>query len=197
MRLKQIPFSPLRNDSPLGLKFDGKGFVFKFDIGDDYVDGSKMPDSKIVGSKHDDFISSGYGDDRLNGGAGNDLISGGGGRDILKGGAGADTFLFWGVLDAPDHIRDFSHTAGDKIALSTEFIFTKLDKAARTEFVSGLAASNFVVGESAKDRDDHIVYNKATGALYYDADGNGSGDAVQFASLKAGTSLSASDFHLF
>jgi len=51
-----------------------------------------------------------------------------------------------------------------------------------------------VLGKSAKDADDHIVYDQATGALYYDADGNGTGAAIQFARFKAGTVLTADCF---
>ncbi|MGF9758344.1 hypothetical protein AAII07_24385 [Microvirga sp. 0TCS3.31] len=53
------------------------------------------------------------------------------------------------------------------------------------------------IGKSAKDADDRLVYDKATGALYYDADGNGAGEAIQFAQLKAGAALSADCFIIF
>ncbi len=176
----------IKNYSPMGLEFDGEGFVFKAYGGN----------NRMVGSKHDDHLKGNRGDDVLNGGAGDDLLSGGAGRDVLKGGSGADIFSF-GYIDAVDRICDFNSKAGDKIALGTEVVFDKLEKAApRTEFVSALATSNFVVGKSAQDADDRIVYDKDTGALFYDADGNGAGAAVQFASLKAGTALSASDFYL-
>jgi serralysin len=51
-----------------------------------------------------------------------------------------------------------------------------------------------MVGAAATGDDHRIVYDQATGALYFDADGNGAGAAVQFAQLGAGTVLAASDF---
>ena len=52
----------------------------------------------------------------------------------------------------------------------------------------------FHKGSSAHDFDDHIIYNKGSGALYYDADGVGGASQVQFAQFDAGTKLKASDF---
>ena len=49
-----------------------------------------------------------------------------------------------------------------------------------------LGASHFFVGAAAQDADDFVLYNPATGALSYDADGSGSGAAVTFAQVTAG-----------
>jgi Ca2+-binding RTX toxin-like protein len=59
-----------------------------------------------------------------------------------------------------------------------------------------LNAANFKIGTSAADVDDFIVYNNSTGALFYDADGNGAGVAVQIALLGVTThpALTNADF---
>jgi serralysin len=41
---------------------------------------------------------------------------------------------------------------------------------------------------------DRIVYNSATGALFFDADGSGAGIATQFAIHSANLGLTAGDF---
>ncbi|HEV2817908.1 MAG TPA: hypothetical protein VGW40_11895, partial [Allosphingosinicella sp.] len=56
------------------------------------------------------------------------------------------------------------------------------------------SANAFVAGTAAQDADDRIVYDGATGQLFFDADGNGAGAQVLFATLQAGTALIASDF---
>jgi Ca2+-binding RTX toxin-like protein len=61
----------------------------------------------------------------------------------------------------------------------------------------GLPAGAFRTGSSAQDADDRIIYDAATGALYFDGDGNGGGAAIQFATLGTGLSLAASDFIVF
>jgi Ca2+-binding RTX toxin-like protein len=57
-----------------------------------------------------------------------------------------------------------------------------------------LSTGNFVIGEVAKDRDDYIIYNDKTGALFYDADGKGTGAAVQFGIIDNLAKLAASHF---
>ncbi|MCB1968095.1 MAG: calcium-binding protein, partial [Candidatus Accumulibacter sp.] len=59
-----------------------------------------------------------------------------------------------------------------------------------------LAAGSFRSGAAvvAADGDDFILYDTASGALSYDADGNGAGAAVPFATLGIGLALSSADF---
>ena len=57
-----------------------------------------------------------------------------------------------------------------------------------------LKAGFFFAGVRAHDADDHIIYNKATGALYYDDDGIGAHAAIQLAYLSNKPVLAANDF---
>jgi Ca2+-binding RTX toxin-like protein len=52
----------------------------------------------------------------------------------------------------------------------------------------------FVAGTQAQDADDRIVYDAATGNLYFDADGNGAGQQVLFANVIGHPVLTAGDF---
>jgi Ca2+-binding RTX toxin-like protein len=50
------------------------------------------------------------------------------------------------------------------------------------------------VNATALDSNDHIIYNNNTGALFYDADGNGVGAAVKIALIGNHAALTAADF---
>jgi Ca2+-binding RTX toxin-like protein len=126
----------------------------------------------------------------VRGNGGNNTIGGGDGRDELIGLGGQDLFVFDTPLDAAtnlDVIADFN-VADDTILLA-EDIFSSLSAA-----LGNLPAGQFVIGTAAQDADDHIIYNNATGALFYDSDGNGAASQVQFARLSAGLALSNLDF---
>ncbi|GBG15775.1 calcium-binding protein, partial [Novimethylophilus kurashikiensis] len=56
-----------------------------------------------------------------------------------------------------------------------------------------LASAGMPVATTA---DQHILFNTLTGALYYDEDGNGAADAVQFATLVGAANLSASSIYV-
>ncbi|MEQ1717884.1 MAG: calcium-binding protein [Hyphomicrobium sp.] len=118
----------------------------------------------------------------INGAAGIDVLSGGLGADILTGGTEGDFFVFNTVLDAlsnRDMITDFN-VATDTIRLENA-VFSKLVGAGNTM----LSARQFFLGTAAHDLDDRIIYNRATGSLLYDADGNMAGGvaALQFATV--------------
>ena len=58
-----------------------------------------------------------------------------------------------------------------------------------------LPASAFRVGTAAADADDRIIYDPATGQIWFDNDGTGAAVQVLFAVLdNAPANLSASDF---
>ncbi|BCH28243.1 hypothetical protein MesoLjLc_01730 [Mesorhizobium sp. L-8-10] len=120
--------------------------------------------------------------------AGNNVLSGGWGNDTLTGGAGSDTFLFNTSLNRTtnvDRITDFN-VAADTI---------RLDNAAFKGLAEGwLAAGAFHTGAAAAHAQDRIIYNKATGAISFDADGSGSGAAIHFATVSAGLALTSGDF---
>ncbi|WP_165820083.1 hypothetical protein [Microvirga sp. KLBC 81] len=121
----------------------------------------------VVGNAGDNVIRGGVGSDTLNGAAGNDTLHGGEGRDTLIGGSGADAFVFDTAVmkTAADSILDFSVAEGDRIYLSHK-IFSGLG-------LGQLDASAFVLGTKAQDQGDRIIYDQATGQLFYDLDGTG------------------------
>jgi serralysin len=143
----------------------------------------------ISGSKYNDSIYGNNGANVVNGGAGNDLIKGYGGNDTLTGGSGGDAFIFNTALNAAsnvDHITDFN-VAADTIWID-DAVFANAGAAGT------LSAAAFYVGTAAHDASDRIVYDSVTGHLSYDADGNGAGLAVQFATVATGLSLTNADF---
>ena len=141
-----------------------------------------------------DHIFGAVGNDKINGDKGNDTLHGGVGRDVLSGGAGLDEFVFDTTPSKrnADLILDF-RTGVDKIILDAEqFDLVQIGS------VSGvpLLSEYFIIGQSAKDSDDHLIYDESSGKLYFDADGLGGIDQVLIATLgaKSHPYLAASDF---
>ena len=124
----------------------------------------------------------------LIGNAGVNVLDGKAGNDTLQGREGADTFAFTTALGASnvDRILDFS-SAEDTIALENEGVFVGLAGGA-------LPSDAFVIGTAAQEAHDRIVYNQATGQLFFDADGSGAGAAVRFATLQGAPVIAANDF---
>ena len=126
----------------------------------------------------------------IRGNSGDNTIDGGKGNDKLTGSGGADKFAFTTALNSNnnvDTITDFVHST-DKILLEND-IFTALAA------TGALAAGRFAINLAA-DANDFIIYNTTTGAVYYDADGNGAGAAVQFAQLNGVPGITQGDFEI-
>jgi Ca2+-binding RTX toxin-like protein len=146
----------------------------------------------ITGNAAANTLSGAAGKDKLYGGSGADKLIGGTGNDTLAGGAGNDTFVFNTKLNRStnkDIVTDFSNGASNNDTIQLQnAIFSELTATGR------LSARHFELGTRADDANDYIIYNRAKGALYYDADGNGSGAAIQFATITDHTRLSTADF---
>ncbi|MCG7393785.1 M10 family metallopeptidase C-terminal domain-containing protein [Microvirga sp. ACRRW] len=163
--------------------------------------GTARADMK-VGTILADVMRGLAGNDTLSGGDGNDTIYGGAGNDRLTGNMGRDVFVFDAKLGTSktdrkvnfDTIVDFK-VGQDKVWLENK-IFTKLGKKGSEAKPFALSKKFFVIGDKAKDKDDYIIFNKKTGILSYDSDGNGSKSAVEFAKLSKNLKLSYKDLFI-
>ncbi|MCH4150446.1 MAG: hypothetical protein LKF30_00630 [Sphingobium sp.] len=146
----------------------------------------------LNGGNGNDVIDGGGGNDSLQGAAGDDVLIGGAGRDVLAGGAGNDTFVF-DVLETSsnkDTIRDFVSGA-DHIELAISAF-----PALAGYGTGALSTGELAFGTAATAADQHLIYNSATGALYYDVDGAGGAAQVQIAQLAGASMLNAGDIVL-
>jgi Ca2+-binding RTX toxin-like protein len=159
--------------------------------GNNILNGGNGNDT-LNGGLGNDTLIGGAGNDILNGGTNNDQIDGGLGNDTLTGGANVDFFNFTTALGATniDDITDFL-AVSDTIGLS-KAIFTAFSGAVGTT----IGAAAFHVGVSAHDGDDRIIYDQNSGTIYYDADGNGAGAAIAFATLDTKPTITQADFVL-
>ena len=129
--------------------------------------------------------------DKLTGDSGINFLTGGKGNDILKGAGGADRFVFAAKLGSTnvDQIKDFKHNT-DKLALDDAIFKTVGSKLKAKAFYAADGASK------AHDKDEGIIYDKKTGKVFWDDDGNKAGGhaAVHFATLTTKPPLDHGDF---
>ncbi|HEY0599062.1 hypothetical protein [Brevundimonas sp.] len=155
----------------------------------DVLVGSSAANSLWGGAGHDQ-LNGLAGIDTVDGGEGYDFVNGGAGNDRLVGGAGGDRFRFDSPLGpAPnvDTIVDFS-VADDTILLARS-VFATLA-------LGSLPSMAFHVGTAAQTTSHRIVYDPATGSLYYDPDGSGPAARALFATVAAGLALTIADFSI-
>lgn len=151
-------------------------------------------DNSIAGNAGNNFLWGEEGKDGLNGGAGDDVLNGGWGSDILTGGQGRDWFEF-NTLETSlerDEIRDFMpNWDALKFDINVFTTFVDLPNSGR------LPATHFTYGTKATTADHHLIYNKAKGALYYDADGAGGEAHVVIAVFAGKPVITADDIFVF
>jgi VCBS repeat-containing protein len=126
--------------------------------------------------------------DRFDGAAGDDVLIGGTGRDVLTGGSGADSFQFaeFGSSNY-DSVIDFNGSE-DTILLSGQTF----------GLAAGVLDTNaFNLGTAATTAAQKIIYDQATGNLYYDSDGNGSRSQQLIANLAGAPTLAFDDLFVF
>ena len=154
--------------------------------GTDTINGGYVTGDDVIFARGaNDVIFAGSGNDTVFGQAADDQIHGELGNDVLSGGAGNDTFYFDTALDPStnvDTISDFNANTGDKIALD-QTIFTLLSVASPLNAANFAANAGGNAAAGAAGADDYVLYDTATGNLFYDADGNGAGAKVLFATL--------------
>ena len=151
--------------------------------GDEIIGGNDAANVLDGGGGNDTLIGHG-GADTLRGGAGNDFLFGGFGSDTLTGGAGSDQFAVGtNAQQGVDTITDFI-SGTDTLLVVNPYISGKL------------LAGGLVFGTDAKEADDIAIYDKASGNLYVDYDGNEAGAKVLLAKFAPGTDLAASDILL-
>ncbi|MEQ1766917.1 MAG: M10 family metallopeptidase C-terminal domain-containing protein, partial [Methylotenera sp.] len=157
-------------------------------LSDNTISGN-LRNNIIDGDGGQDYLYGGYGKDTLIGGDGDDIIDGGFGKDILTGGVGKDVFNFSTHLSTVfniDNITDF--TAAEDVIQLDRSIFSEIR-------INGvLSESLFCIGSAASQADDRIIYDQTNGALYYDADGNGSFAQEVFIMLTGAPVITYTDF---
>ena len=156
--------------------------------------GGKLENATLTGASAFS-LDGNAGANTLIGNAAANRINGKEGKDILTGAAGNDTFIFNTKLSAAsnaDRITDFS-VPNDIFHLenSGAGMFTGLANGV-------LSAARFAANATgtATEADDRIVYNKTTGDLFFDSNGDAAGGAIKFATLANKAALTAADFFI-
>ena len=187
--------------------YSGKGvgtdFVFNVEViiasaFNDKINGGFNGERYVLGGGNDtasgnfgnDTLLGQGGDDRLNGGDLNDSIAGGAGHDLLIGGTGKDVFVFDAGLGAGnlDHGADFK-------AFDDQIQLTRTGAGPFDALAFGaLDPRAFHLGTVAVTASQHLLYDRASGTLAYDADGVGGAAAQVFAILDHSPRLDAADF---
>jgi Ca2+-binding RTX toxin-like protein len=170
-------------------------------LSDDLIEGSAYGD-KLFGFGGADVIEGNGGDDRLDGGyyddgqTKGDVLDGGRGRDVLIGGKDdgdtklvPDTFVFSVKAKTANADKVMDFRGGDEIHLDNAAY-----KALKHE--GGLKAKYFAHDDAAKDRNDFAIYDRDSGKLFYDKDGDGGADQKLIAIFKGKPDIDHDDIFI-
>ncbi len=140
-----------------------------------------------------DILFGELGNDTLSGAGGNDRLHGDLGRDRISTGSGKDVVVFDQRPSSSnrDTITDFDPKK-DSLYLDNAF-FTKLGKKGSLEKPAKLSKT-YLEFDAPNDANDYLIYNRKTGVLSYDADGNKAGKAVEIAVFTNKPKLTYADF---
>jgi Ca2+-binding RTX toxin-like protein len=146
-----------------------------------------------TGTSVNDIQRGELGNDTLSGAGGDDRLYGDLGRDRISTGSGKDAVIFDQRPSSSnrDTISDFDPRK-DSLYFDNAF-FSKLGKRGSPEKPAKLASTFFEAG-LPDDANDYLIYNRKTGILSYDADGNKAGKAIEIAVFTNKPKLTAADF---
>ena len=123
-----------------------------------------------------------------------DTLIGNAGNDVLSGGSGGDSLVFDvapGAANA-DLITEFV-SGSDRIVIDGD---AHAATGPSGQFAAGDGRFAANTSGMAADTSDRVIYNTATGELWYDADGNGAGARQLIATLQGAPTLAATDIHV-
>ena len=150
---------------PAGRTLDASGFT----LGSVALDGYGGSD-ELIGSPHTDFLAGGVG------------------NDTLTGRWNPDFFVFRSSSEGVDTITDFGFAGfSDKFQVYESGFGGGLS-------AGPLATNQLAFGMSATTADHRFVYHRASGAVYFDADGVGGSAQVQIATLQNKPFINAASF---
>lgn len=116
------------------------------------------------------------------------------GRDTLKGQAGADIFVFDRTIgpNNVDRVIDFNVNEVD------EGDILKLKASEFGNIAAGvLDADFFVLGTSANDSNDYLIFDQSSGRLWFDRDGSGAAEQQLVATFEQNALVTAADIFVF
>jgi len=168
------------------IAYDAPNVILTSSTGNIY--GGSDKNDNITATSGNDLFQYSLGNDSFAGGDGNDTIFTGNGNDTFTGGQGQDLYIFGTLLpfNGVDRITDF--VSGEDTLQISHSTFSA--------FEGGFTEDMYLVGTEAQSAEDHMIYDQASGKLYYDADGVGGQSKTLFADLGANTALAYEDFHL-